>query len=78
MLQGLTGWHFILLLVIPLIVLFIAAVVSIASSRTASGTEKAVWVLITLLFPLVGPILWFVIGRRSSQAPGTPPPAETR
>ena len=74
MLQGLTGWHFILLLVIPLIVLFIAAVVSIAASKTASGIEKAIWVLVTLLFPVVGPILWFAIGRRSSQAAGTSPP----
>jgi hypothetical protein len=78
MLSGLTGWHVILiglLVVISLIVLFIAAAVSIASSRTASGTEKAIWVLVALVFPVLGPILWFAIGRNASKTAGSLPPA---
>ncbi|MFB7890982.1 PLDc N-terminal domain-containing protein [Microbacterium sp. NPDC056044] len=44
---------------------FIITVVSIARNRVASGTAKAVWVLIVLLFPWLGLILWFAIGRKS-------------
>lgn len=73
--SNLTGWHLILLLV--LILPFVLAVVSIARNRTASGLEKAVWVLIVLAFPLVGALLWFVIGRGSARGalsgPGSPP-----
>lgn len=63
MLNGFNGWH-VLILSIVLLIPFLLAIVSIARSRTASGLEKAVWVLIVLIFPLIGAILWFVIGRR--------------
>lgn len=71
MIGNLAGWH--LLIVLILLIPFILAVVSIARSRTASGVEKAVWVLIVLLFPLIGAILWFVIGRRASRGAGRGP-----
>lgn len=66
MFSGLTGWHLIILSVVFLIPL-VLAMISIARNRTASGLEKAVWVLIVLLFPLLGAILWFIIGRRSQR-----------
>ncbi|AAT88222.1 hypothetical protein ATY41_07445 [Leifsonia xyli subsp. xyli] len=32
---------------------------------------KSVWLLVTVVFPLIGGLLWFVVGRRRlSQAPG--------
>ena len=68
MLSGLTGWHLIILSIVFLIP-FVLAIVSIARTRAASGLEKAVWVLIVLLFPLLGAILWFIIGRRSQRRP---------
>ncbi|NLG63710.1 MAG: PLDc_N domain-containing protein [Candidatus Cloacimonetes bacterium] len=63
MLASTIGWpHLLVLLVaIALIALFVVAIVSIAKSP-ASGVEKAIWVLITLLFPVVGPIVWFIVG----------------
>ena len=61
---NLNGWHVIILSAIWLIP-FIITVVSIARNRVASGTAKAVWVLIVLLFPWLGLILWFAIGRKS-------------
>lgn len=39
-----------------LLALFIAALVSIANHPYASGTEKGLWVLIALVFPVLGPI----------------------
>ena len=62
---NLGGWE----ILIPLALiagLFIGALVSMAKHPAASGTMKALWVLIILLFPIFGPILWFVIGKNSS------------
>lgn len=52
-----------LLLVIAPFVLMVWAVVSIAGHPGASGLEKAVWIAIALLVPLLGPIIWFGVGR---------------
>lgn len=57
-----------LLIVIPLaaLILFISAIVSIAKHPTASGTEKVLWLIVALVFPFVGSILWFAIGKNSA------------
>ena len=69
-----SGWHVLILIaVLAGIALFIAAVVSIASSA-ATSLEKTLWILVTLMFPLMGPIVWFAVGRRSIVAN----PAERR
>ncbi|TQM27917.1 phospholipase D-like protein [Microbacterium kyungheense] len=67
MLGNLGGWHLLILSVVW-IVPFVITVVSIARNRVASGTAKAVWVLIPLLFPWLGLILWFTIGRKPAPA----------
>ncbi len=43
------------------LILFIWALVSIVGS-TASGMTKLLWILIVLIFPLVGLIVWFFLG----------------
>lgn len=48
------------------LLLFVAVLIDIARSRHLSGMARAVWVLIALAFPLVGAVLWFVIGRRDN------------
>lgn len=45
--------------------LLVAAVVSIARS-TASNRAKAIWLVVVLLLPLLGPLVWFVTGRRAA------------
>lgn len=60
-----SGWHVLILIVVLAgIALFVGAVVSIASSE-ATSLEKTLWILVTLMFPLMGPIVWFAVGRRS-------------
>jgi hypothetical protein len=49
---------------LALLVLFVAALVSITRDTRATPTEKLVWILIALLLPVLGPIVWFVLGRR--------------
>lgn len=34
------------------------------------GVRKGIWVLIVVLLPVIGGILWFVIGRRRKNDPG--------
>jgi hypothetical protein len=69
MYSNLTGWHLVILAsTLILLVLFIAAIVSIARA-TATGTEKAIWVLIALVFPIAGPIVWFAVGKRTTSGP---------
>lgn len=64
MFSGLTGWHLLLFSPVPF-VLWIIALVQIARSRAAGGTI-AVWIVIVTLLPLVGPIVWFVVGKRTA------------
>jgi hypothetical protein len=65
MFSELTGLHALIVLVmIAIAVLWISAIVSITRAEQASGTERAVWILIVVLAPLLGALLWFAVGRR--------------
>ncbi|WP_051298268.1 PLD nuclease N-terminal domain-containing protein [Arthrobacter castelli] len=54
-----------LLPVIVHLVLFVLALISIGRSRRHTSTAKGVWVLVSILIPLLGPVLWFLIGRNA-------------
>ncbi|UZX02138.1 hypothetical protein F8G81_05530 [Arthrobacter sp. CDRTa11] len=47
-------------------VLIIAALISIARNRTYTSGGMLVWALIVLALPVLGPVLWFLTGRRPS------------
>ncbi|ATL72127.1 PLDc_N domain-containing protein [Nocardia terpenica] len=47
-------------------VLFIAGVVSVLRSRNYMSGGKAIWILLMLAFPLLGPVTWFIWGRKST------------
>ncbi|MVU77589.1 hypothetical protein GPX89_10095 [Nocardia sp. ET3-3] len=55
------------------VVLFIGALVSVLRSRTYAAGGKAVWALLILAFPFLGPVAWFLWGRKSTLM--GPPPA---
>lgn len=66
MFSGLTGWHVIILLLsLAPFVLWIIAIVQIATSKATGGTI-ALWIVIVTLFPLIGAIVWFAVGRRTA------------
>ncbi|SEP94393.1 PLD nuclease N-terminal domain-containing protein [Microlunatus flavus] len=46
-------------------VLWVCAVVSVL--RTATALRAAVWVVLTLAFPVVGPVAWFLVGHDHEQ-----------
>ena len=44
-------------------------------AHEARTLPKWLWVLVTLLFPVVGPLMWLILGRPKAQpAAGTPRP----
>lgn len=52
------------------IVLFVAGVVSVIRSPGLGGTGRLLWILGMLIFPLLGPIVWFAYGRHHAGGPG--------
>ncbi|MFJ3393227.1 PLD nuclease N-terminal domain-containing protein [Leifsonia aquatica] len=66
MLGGLAGWHALMLIlwVVPF-VLWVIALVQVAVSRTTAAYVIA-WIAVTTLVPLIGPILWFTLGRANA------------
>ncbi len=43
------------------------AILNIAQSSTSNG-KKLIWILVVLLLPLLGLILWFFLGPRSGRS----------
>lgn len=62
-LGGIGEWEILLLLLIliPTILWIWALVDCLKSEFTASN--KIIWVIVIIFFPVVGPILYFIIGR---------------
>ncbi|MFI9506303.1 PLD nuclease N-terminal domain-containing protein [Nocardia sp. NPDC052566] len=56
------------------IILFVAGLVSALRSRNYATGGKAIWILLMLAFPFLGPLVWFIWGRNSAiqAAPHTP------
>lgn len=63
---GAIAWLVVLICVAAaLLVLFVAALVSVLRAPLSPAARVA-WVLGVLVFPLVGPVAWFTVGRRAT------------
>ena len=51
--------------------LLIAALVSIVRNKGQAPMATVLWVLVVFAVPILGPLLWFLAGRRSSQTAST-------
>ena len=60
------SWGIMGFLLIPNAILFVAALVSIARNRTNTTGATVVWALIVVAVPVLGSVLWFLIGRRET------------
>lgn len=66
MFSNFAGWHVIILLLwLAPFVLWLVALIQIAQTRAPGGTI-ALWIVIITLIPLIGPILWFTVGKRTA------------
>lgn len=66
-------WHVaVMLVVLGLVVLFVAAIISIARSPHLEPLGRLIWIVVCLFLQFFGPVAWFVWGRhqRSRPAPG--------
>lgn len=62
-----TQWEFTVLgMGVLALLLFVAAVIGIVRSHHLTGPAQALWVLVVLAFPVIGSLLWFLIGRRAN------------
>lgn len=52
-------------IILALLALFVAAAVSILRSPRYTAGGKSLWLLVVLLLQVVGPIVWFAVGRRA-------------
>lgn len=57
------GLGFLILLVLLIMVLPLIAIISILTSDFKDTTTKLIWVVVILFIPILGSILYFLIGR---------------
>jgi RsiW-degrading membrane proteinase PrsW (M82 family) len=48
---------------LALIVLWVAAIVSVLRSNRLTGGGKTLWIVVILAFPFLGSLAWFIFGR---------------
>ncbi|MFJ5680081.1 PLD nuclease N-terminal domain-containing protein [Streptomyces sp. NPDC093097] len=60
---GYTGLVVLFAAVVAFVALFVGALVSILKARMDGGM-KLVWVVFAFIAPILGSLLWFLIGRR--------------
>lgn len=59
-----THWEFTVLVISgTLIALLVVAVVSLSRDRHSTPAQRLVWLLVILVAPVVGPVLWLAFGR---------------
>lgn len=69
-----TGWLAVVYAILPLVLFALAAtaIVSISRHTARMSTKQIVlWCGVALLFTVIGPLLWFAIGRRAARAPAS-------
>lgn len=65
-LGGLGGFELLLILLFLLIpaILWIIALVDVLKSDFSDSTNKLIWVIVIFLFPIVGAVIYFIIGTK--------------
>jgi len=71
------AWTALVILPIALVVVALVSIAQTAQRLTSTAqrltsTQALVWSLVTIFVPVVGPLAWLSIGRRSGLAPVQP------
>jgi hypothetical protein len=64
-LGGLGGFEILIILLFFLVpgILWIIALIDVLKSEFRDSINKLIWVLVIIFFPIVGAIIYFVVGR---------------
>lgn len=78
-----TFWElfFTLMIFIPLIMLWVFALVDVFQNNALSGAAKALWAIAIVLLPLIGMLIYFIVQGTDDAyqaGPAPPPPAPKR
>ena len=69
--MGILVMLFLVLISVALFVLWIWMLIHAITNQGLRDTEKVLWVILIILLPFLGPILYFFIGRPKKSASGT-------
>ncbi len=62
--MGELGWQeYLLFFSIFSIIFFLIALINILKSNFKQSSDKAIWLIVILLLPFLGSLLYFIIGR---------------
>lgn len=57
-------WEWLAMVPLALVIaLPIAAVISLAWDRHYTTTQRLLWLILIVIAPFIGPLLWFILGR---------------
>jgi hypothetical protein len=45
------------------VVIYVITLIDVLKSNFRTSTDKLIWILVVIFLPLLGTILWFLIGR---------------
>lgn len=51
------------------VILFIIALIDVIRRNFANSNDKVLWIVLILLLPTLGPILYFIIGKKKGNLP---------
>ena len=54
------GWDVLWLSIFALLVVFLVAALVSINKSSLDAVTKLVWAVLALLFPIIGPVVWFV------------------
>jgi uncharacterized membrane protein len=49
------------------VVLLVAAIIDLDRRQSVTGDNKLVWVLVVVIFGIVGPVIYFIFGRKTKK-----------
>lgn len=70
------GEIFVILFVIFCLILPFVAIIDIASNKSMEGSHKLLWVVIVVFAPLIGSVIYFLIGKKKAEKKETKPESD--
>ena len=52
------------------VVLLVVAILDIVKRQKVTGGNKVLWIVVVVIFQIIGPIVYFIFGRKESDVDG--------